>query len=239
MKLTVLGKYGPYGKPGVGAASGYLISDKSFRLLCDMGSGIMSRLLATEDITKLSGIFISHLHYDHTSDLLPFRYRLDELQTPIKIFTHREIGDPYYDLLFNHPLMEIVDIDENTEITLDGVKLSFFAMDHKMPAYAIRCDGDGSIMYTGDTVYNDNIIKGGKGCDIILADCSKPEVFIGAHMPAKYAFLIREKTGATIIATHLAPDFSPEKIFSDADGILVAEEGKTYDTEKYNAKKHL
>lgn len=232
MKLTVLGKYGPYGKPGVGAASGYLISDGKFKILCDMGSGVMSRLLATTDIAELSGIFVSHLHYDHTSDLLPFRYRLDELKLPINVYTHKEKNNPYYDLLFKHPYINVINIDEDTVLTVDGVRMSFYPMNHRMPAYGIRCDGNGSVFYTGDTMFTDEIIKGGKGCDIVLADCSKPDVFIGAHMQAKYAFEIRNRTGALVIATHLAPDFSPENLFAGADGIIIAEEGRTYDTEK-------
>ena len=83
MKLKILGKYGPYGKAGEGAASGYLITDDDFCFLLDMGSGVLSRLIAEIDVKNLDGIFISHLHYDHTSDLLPFRYLLEEIDAKI------------------------------------------------------------------------------------------------------------------------------------------------------------
>lgn len=231
VKLTVLGKYGPYGKAGVGAASGYLIEDGDFRLLCDMGSGVMSRLISIADVRTLSGVFISHLHYDHTSDLLSFRYLLDELKYPIKIFTHKEENNPYYDILFDSQYFEMIYIDEDTQLTVDGVKMEFFKMSHDVPDYAVKLTGSGTIMYTGDTTFNDEIIKGGRGCDYILADCSKPDVFIGAHMRSEYAFEIRKKTGAEIIATHLAPDFCHDKLFCGAEGITIAEEGRTYRTE--------
>lgn len=227
MELTVLGKYGPYGKAGCGAASGYLVSDGDFTMLCDMGSGVLSRFIDRVDVRRLDGVFISHLHYDHTSDLLPFRYLLEELEHPVRIFTHKETS-VWYDLLFDHPFLHTVDIDESTEFNLNGVKLNFFKMDHAVTDYAVRFTGSRSLLYTGDTAYTDEILRAGQGCDVILADCSKPPHFIGAHMTADKALYIRERTGASVIATHLAPDYSPEEIFAGHDGVTVAEEGRTY-----------
>ena len=79
MELTVLGKYGPYPKAGGGAASGYLVKNGGDSLLLDMGSGTLSRLLSSVDLKNLGGIFISHLHYDHTTDLLPLKKRTQHL----------------------------------------------------------------------------------------------------------------------------------------------------------------
>lgn len=227
MELTILGKYGPYGKAGVGAASGYLVSDGDFKMLCDMGSGILSRLISIVDVRQLDGIFISHLHYDHTSDLLPFRYLLEEIEHPITIYTHFEDSE-WYRILFNHRLFNIVNIDESTALDIRGVRLEFFRMSHAVTDYGIRFTGSGKLLYTGDTVYTDEIIKAGSGCDVILADCTKPTHFIGAHMTADKAVVIREKTGAKVIATHLAPDYSPDEVLGGCEGIEIAEEGRTY-----------
>ena len=90
MKLTVIGKYGPYAKSGSHAASCYLVSQGETNLVMDMGPGSMSRLTERIDIEKISALFISHLHYDHTSDLLAFRYRLEELNLKIKIITQTD-----------------------------------------------------------------------------------------------------------------------------------------------------
>lgn len=231
MELTILGKYGPYGKKGVGAASGYLVCDGDFKMLCDMGSGVLSRLISKVDVRQLDGIFISHTHYDHTSDLLPFRYLLEELECPIKIFTHKEESE-WYRILFNHPLFEIADIDENTCFEIRGVKLEFFKMKHAVTDYAIKFTGSGKLLYTGDTEFNENIITAGKDCDVILADCAKPVGFIGAHMTVERAFEIQKKTSALVIATHLAPDFSPDEYFADSEKIVVADEGRTYRIDK-------
>ncbi len=227
MELTVLGKYGPYGKAGVGAASGYLVCDGDFKMLCDMGSGVLSRLINTVDVKQLDGIFISHLHYDHTSDLLPFRYLLEEIEHPVKVYTHYEDSE-WYKTLFNHPLFEIVNIDENTVVEIRGVKLEFFRMQHPVTDYAIRFTGSGKLLYTGDTSNADLVVAAGRECDVILADCSKPTHFIGGHMPADKAIDIQAKTGARVIATHLAPDYSPDEVLAGYENIEIAEEGRTY-----------
>lgn len=228
MELFVMGKYGPYGKAGVGAASGYLITEKNTSLLLDMGSGVLSRLIDKIDIRKLDAIYISHLHYDHSSDLLPFRYLLEELNHKMTIYTHKE-DSPWYKILFDHPLFNVVAIDENTEIKLKDLTLSFYIMDHPIPNYAIKIMGkEKTFLYTGDTRYCENIFSALRGVDCALADCSKPNVFIGGHMTADKAIEIHKKTGVRIIATHLSPDFSPEKLFKGYDKIEVAQEFKTY-----------
>lgn len=227
MELTVLGKYGPYGKAGCGAASGYLVSDGDFKILLDMGSGVLSRLIDKVNVRQLDGIYFSHLHYDHTSDFLPFRYLLEELECPITVYTHKE-DVVWFDILFKHPLINVVNVDENTELTVRGVKMQFYKMNHAVTDYAIKLTGSGVMLYTGDTAYTDEVLKAGAGCGLILADCSKPTGFVGSHMNEDKAIAIQKGTGAFVLATHLAPDYSPEEYLKGYENIAVAEEGRTY-----------
>ena len=76
MKLTILGKYGPYPAAG-GACSGYLIEQGSTRVLIDCGNGVLSRLQQVCKIKDLSAIVLSHLHSDHMADMLVLRYALE------------------------------------------------------------------------------------------------------------------------------------------------------------------
>ncbi len=229
MKLKILGKYGPYGKAGEGAASGYLITDDDFCFLLDMGSGVLSRLIAEIDVKNLDGIFISHLHYDHTSDLLPFRYLLEEIDTKINIYTEK-IDDEWYKILYDHPLFNVINVDENTVLDVKGKKITFFRMNHPVPCLAIKIEGNGVFAYTADTVYNDNLIPLLTGCDVAVADCSKPAHFIGGHMPAPTALKLKKETDVKLlIASHAAPDYDPSEVFVGTDGVVFAEEGKVYE----------
>lgn len=228
MKLTVLGKYGPYAKKGVGATSGYLVEDKDTTILLDMGSGVLSRLLDRIEIQQLDAIYISHIHYDHTSDLLGFRYLLEEIEHPITIYTSY-VDSEWYKILFNHPLFKVINIDESSQIKLKSFTLKFFLMNHTCPDYAIRIEGSTStLVYTGDTMYTDNILKAVDKANCVLCDCSKPVGFIGPHMNVANAIDISKATGIKILATHLSPNYSPEIEFAPYPNIQVVKELTSY-----------
>lgn len=227
MELTVLGKYGPYGKAGGGCSSSYLVRNRDDFIVLDMGSGTLSRLMAKVDIKKIKHIFISHLHYDHTSDLLVFRYLLEELSQSVNIYTHQE-DSPWYNILFNHPNFNVININENTIINIGSMELSFLPMKHTVEDYAILIKGDKTLCYTGDTLYNDNILKCFEASDLVLADCSKPKGFLGPHMNIEDAIrLSRQFPNTKIIATHQSADYNPKNDL-EKTGIICADEGTTY-----------
>lgn len=228
MKLTVLGNYGPYPKAGTGATSGYLLEENGTKLVLDMGAGCMAKLLAATDVKDVDAIFISHLHFDHTSDLLPFRYLLDDLGITMKILTQKEDSE-WYRVLFGHPKFEIVNIDETTELTVGDLRLSFTQLIHPAKDYAVKIRGEKTFVYTGDTVMCPALYKAAEGADAILCDCAKPEDFKGPHMCAADAKEFREKTGIHIFATHLSPSFVPEEVFGGTEGFTVTEADKTYE----------
>lgn len=227
MELTVLGKYGPYGKAGGGCSSGYLVKSGDDYIVLDMGSGTLSRLMAEVDITRIKHIFISHLHYDHTSDLLVFRYLLEELSQTVNIYTHRE-DSQWYNILFDHPNFNVIDIDESTVINIGSTELSFLPMKHTVTDYAVIIRGDKALCYTGDTLLNDNVLKCFEASDLVLADCSKPRGFFGPHMNIEDAISLSKKYPKTkIIATHQSADYNPKNDL-EKTGIISAEEGATY-----------
>ena len=77
MRLTVLGNNGPYPIPG-GACSGYLLESDSGNttILLDCGTGVLARLEQCIPLDQLDAVVLSHLHYDHMSDMLPMHYAL-------------------------------------------------------------------------------------------------------------------------------------------------------------------
>ena len=128
MKLTVLGKYGPYPAVG-GATSGYLLETGKASLVLDMGSGVFSRLEGKIAPEKVDCIIISHFHADHCADLPILGYYLQRLDKAgkidgkIKVFcpkSDREIclsisRSKYFDVTFV----------EEKEYDFRGLKLRF------------------------------------------------------------------------------------------------------------------
>ena len=229
MKLTVLGKYGPYPKEGDHASSCYLVQGGSTSLVLDMGPGSLSRLMQAADLRKINGIFISHLHYDHTSDLLPFRYLLEDMNLKMKIFVRRE-ESPWYDILFGHPDFEVINVSPSSPVTAGDFKLTFYEMKHTVPCLGVKVQQDDkALFYTGDTLFNDNIYPALNGTDLLLADCSKPAGFTGPHMTVENAKEINGNTGVRIISTHLSPGYDPDDEYKNFPGIETAREMKTYE----------
>ena len=77
MYLTILGNNGPFPAPG-GACSSYLLESDSgeTKLLIDAGTGSLARLMDIARPETLDAVVLSHLHFDHMSDLLPMQYAL-------------------------------------------------------------------------------------------------------------------------------------------------------------------
>ena len=75
MELEILGSWA--GSPGPrSACSGYLLSEGSTEVLFDCGPGLVPILQEGHDPSDVAAIFISHMHADHSLDLLAYAYRL-------------------------------------------------------------------------------------------------------------------------------------------------------------------
>ncbi len=229
MKLTILGKYGPYPQGKDTACSGYLVEEDNTRILVDCGPGVLSRLQSLIDIRTLNAIYLTHLHFDHTSDLLPLRYYLDDLNICLNVIAH-VTDTPYAKILLEHPRFNIVNINGTSNINIGDLKLSFYKMEHPVVNYGILIEGQRKKLgITGDTSYCENVIKLAKKCDFMLADCSKAVGFNGPHMGADKAIEIINRTNTTILATHQTPFKNTDKLFKDSDRIILVKELHCYD----------
>lgn len=228
MYLTVLGKFGPYPtKDRRSACSGYLVEYAGTNILLDMGPGVLNKLQRTKDVDALDAIFISHLHFDHTSDLLPFRYLLDSLNKDITVFTQYEDSE-WYRVLFSHPHINVVNVKDGDSVTFKSLELKFVEMTHPVPTLGVMIDGDSTLFYTGDTTFNSNIIPCAENADLVLADCSNAPGSNGPHMTTENAKFINERTGVKILATHFSPNYDPEPDFAGYPDISVAHQGRLY-----------
>ncbi|MFC1986579.1 MBL fold metallo-hydrolase [Chloroflexota bacterium] len=75
MKVTILGTGAAC--PGAGeACSGFLVEEENTNLLIDCGTGVLSNLQKSLDLSNITDIVITHMHADHFFDLIPYCYAL-------------------------------------------------------------------------------------------------------------------------------------------------------------------
>jgi len=212
MFLTVLGRYGPYPRPG-GACSGYLIEDGPTRVLIDCGAGVLSRLMEHLHPAHLDAIVLSHLHFDHCSDLFVMRYALDQQDAGadgekrrVPLYTPNE---PFETLkaITTGALFEPHMVKGGDMVTIGTLTFAFTAMAHPVPVNGMRItDAAGrSLFFTGDTKQFPGMEQAALGADALLADaCFVDASESGPHMHVKQACEMARNAGVeTLYLTHL------------------------------------
>lgn len=244
MKLTVLGKYGPFPAPG-GACSGYLLEAGGLSLLLDCGSGVMSRLRRRKPLLDLHAVILTHLHSDHMSDMLVMRYALQQfsargLHSPLPLTVIApDTPELEYRQLAASGVFDMLPIQDQMKLRFQALSVSFHRVFHPVPTYAavIECEGK-KFVYTGDTGYSDDLIPICEGADMLLAGtCLLEGESAGAvavHLSTREAGELAAKARVKqLLCTHIwGGGYSDAQIMQEVckycPGALVAEEMHEY-----------
>ena len=237
MKLTVLGKYGPYPKKG-GATSGYLLETENTKLLLDCGSGIISRLQNHCEIKDIDAIILTHLHSDHMADLFILRYALAALgKAPLTVITPTNPAAEFQ-ILKASGVFELIPVSDKLRLKLKDLDLEFWEMTHPVPSYGVRVsDGKTLFAYTGDTNLNDRILDFAEGAGNLLVDtglfAEQKHSNTVPHLTALEVGMIGgELKDTQVICTHIGPTADEAKLMAEVaencPGAIIAQEGKTY-----------
>lgn len=239
MLLTVLGRHGPYPRPG-GACSGYLIEDGATRVLVDCGSGVLSRLLGILRAEELDAIVLSHLHFDHCSDLFVMRYALDfqdvregEEKRRVPLYTPAEPFDTLK-AITNGALFDQHTVRGGDEIQIGSLHFAFVPMAHPVPTNGMRITAanGASLFFTGDTKPYPGMERGPMGADALLADtCFVDSTQTGPHLNVKEACALARNAGVkTLYLTHLWGKYDTEeavkKEIDFSSAVVVKELGR-------------
>ncbi|GAA1914059.1 MBL fold metallo-hydrolase [Streptomyces durmitorensis] len=186
LRLTVLGSATPY--PSVdNPCSGYLVSRGDTRVWVDAGSGTLAQLQRHVRIDELDAIWISHLHADHSADLLTAFYGAlyadVRLAAPIPLYGPPGIAGRLAHFLTNtatrSPVEAAFDVHElydGHQVRVGALTLTSRAVAHGMPAFALRIEAAGSsLVYSGDTAPCANLTRLAEGCDVLLCEADSAE----------------------------------------------------------------
>jgi ribonuclease BN (tRNA processing enzyme) len=242
MKLTVLGCYGPYPAAG-GACSGYLLEEDGYVVLIDCGSAVLSRLQQHLQVRELKAVLLSHLHFDHTADLMVMRYALDYAQSrgllhrPLPLYSPPEPASASRQLLYKD-LFEPGLLNAAEPLQLGPFHFTFLETVHSIPCMAMRIETErGILVYSGDTEYFDGLIEFAGGADLFLCEANFLEEDMAAsppnHLSAAGAARIAARAGVKrLLLTHLHPERRPALSLEEARehyaAVEAAREGESY-----------
>ncbi|NLA26941.1 MAG: MBL fold metallo-hydrolase [Firmicutes bacterium] len=242
MKLTVLGCYGPYPAAG-GACSGYLLEEEGCRVLIDCGSGVLSRLQRYVKSWELEAVILSHLHSDHTADLMVMRYALEYARTkgwrsePLRLYSPPEPSAVLQSLLYRDNF-EFVTLSEAEPLQMGPFQFTFLETIHSLPCLAMRVETEkGSLVYSGDTEYFKGLVDFAGGAAIFLCEANFQEEDMASspsnHLSAAGAARIAARAGVKrLLLTHLHPERDPALSLKEAQmhypAAEIAREGATY-----------
>jgi ribonuclease BN (tRNA processing enzyme) len=217
MKLTVLGCSGSMPGPD-SPASGYLLEAQGFRLVLDMGNGALGPLQRHAAPHEIGAIVLTHLHPDHCLDMAGYHVALRygphpapgrvPVIGPSGTRGHLEaVIDP---LARKHGLHKLFEFSTPGSGELGPFAVSFAAVNHPVPTYAIRVTvDDRTLVYSGDTGESEALISLAHGADVMLCEATfgPDEPYVpDLHLTGRQAGEHAARAGVDrLIVTHVPP----------------------------------
>ncbi len=222
IKLIVLGS-GTCVPSLTRSAPGYFMEAEDYQLLVDCGSGTLLQLeRAGRSYRDIDAVFITHRHPDHFADLMPLIHAL--LATPQ--FTREKdlfiFGPEEFIKYYNTAITPVLGKPQDSFVRLHTIndQLEFGPFHiftertaHTANSIAYRFEREGrSVVFTGDTDYDQRIIEISIAADLLVADCSFPDTCkVKGHLSAKECGIIAKKAGVKkLLLSHLYPADMPD-----------------------------
>ena len=229
MKVTVLGNNGAYPAAG-GACSSYLIESNGIKILADAGSGSLSNLMRIMDPADLDAIIITHLHWDHITDLPVLYYNLHLARIKGHEIENIQLYMPdspagQFEIIEGFNAYDVNILNENSELKIGGITITTAPMTHPVQTYALKfSDGEKSLVFSADTTFNAGLVKLAAGCNMLLADSAFLDEDLtpaSPHMSAAQCARIASDAGVEkLMLTHLMADTNPQAYLDEALGIF-------------------
>ena len=231
-------------------APGYYLEAGETRLLVDCGSGTLLQLeRCSRSYKDIDAVFITHLHPDHFSDLMPLIHAL--LYTPgFKRKKDLIITGPkglrrYYDLaiesIIGKPKGFTISVQEiEYSLVIEPFVITSMSTVHSDSSIAYRFEEGGrSLVYTGDAAYDEGLIDISRGADLLVIDASYPESMREKnHLTIRECGLVAERAGVKrLLLSHLYPvNISDEDRLKECREVFTGEVSLAYDLMDINIK---
>ena len=227
MKLTVLGS-GTVDPQPLRSSSGYHLATSEGDFLFDLGNGALRRAVEFElEPNRVGRLFLSHLHPDHTADLVPFLFARNYAPPPwnecVPLTIHGPVGtEAMIEALYNawpsiapkegKAQVDVSEYDEGCVFQREQVKVEAVSVEHgDMIAHAFRVtDGTRVLAYSGDTKLCAGARTVAREADLFICECScfprgcEPLYCREVHLSWEdVAEICREAQPKRLLLTHL------------------------------------
>ncbi|MCU0560988.1 MAG: MBL fold metallo-hydrolase [Desulfobacterales bacterium] len=224
LRVTILGS-GTCVPSLTRSACAVLLESRGAKWLFDCGPGTLRRMLeAGASIFEISHLCVSHLHPDHTADLVPLlfatKYPDGVRRTfPLTLAAGRGFGDffnrlkaVYGDWIdIGEAMFRIIEMstDGCDRREMGGLLLETAPMNHSPQSIAFRVTGPGgrSLVYSGDTDFSEALIELAAGADLLICESAFPEGHRAAgHLsPALAGEIAARARVGRLVLTHFYP----------------------------------
>ena len=237
MKLTILGSGTciPNAKRG---SSGYLIQTSDSKILLDCGSGTTWKLERLGiNYLDIDHIFFSHLHPDHTGDLVPFLFATkypgrQKRDKPLYIWGGKglikffnNLKKAYGDWIVPEQL--VIDEIKGGSESFQDFKIQTTRVPHTDSSLAYKItSGDKVLVYSGDTDYSESLINLASKCDLLIIECAfaKDDNKRNGHLtPSDVAKTINTAMPKKVVVTHFYPECDEENVVETIRGNVDVE----------------
>ncbi|MFD7877356.1 MBL fold metallo-hydrolase [Streptomyces sp. NPDC059766] len=244
LSLTVLGTASPHPQPGH-PCSGHLLRGGGAEVWVDAGPGTFAELQRHTDPARLTAIWISHLHADHSADLLSAVYAFAfgglTPPAPIPVYAPQDcarrlagfFGQP--DTRFLNGILDFRPLHDGHVAEHWNLRLTTRAVVHDAEAYGLRAECQGSVLaYSGDSGPCDALTVLARRADLFLCEADidrhregERQVHLTPEDAARCARGARE-----LLITHVGPTLTREAAVARAAAVFggrtsAAREGET------------
>lgn len=224
LRVTVLGS-GTCVPSLTRSSCALLLESLGRKWLFDCGPGTIRRLLeAGTTIFEISHLCISHLHPDHTADLVPLLFATkypdgDRRTLPLTVAAGRGFGDffsrlkaVYGDWIdIGEGMFRILEMrtDRPDRREMDSLQVETAPTNHSPQSIAFRVTGPAgrSMVYSGDTDFSAPLIELARGADLLICESAFPEGHrVAGHLTPALAGEIAARAGVKrLVLTHFYP----------------------------------
>lgn len=228
MEVLVVGCANAWAAPG-NATSGYVVSSPAATVLLDCGHGVLARLREQVDPHDLDAVWLSHLHADHSADLISLAYMLRFHPHPrqghrprlfVPAGEHerlRRLGDAFGDADVFDKAFQVQEVCAGEPVIVGDMSLVGAWTVHPLPTLAVSVAVEGAkLTYGADSGPCPQLTELAAGCDVLLIEATLPEAD-EMHLSAVAAALIARQAGAgRCVLVHVCDAFDIAQVEIEA-----------------------